>query len=92
MAKSERASISFSDDLMDPMDRLVDEAFAGNRSAYVDSLVRADLESRGRLARTPSERALARAKAALDAVGAEAFEAHLEQLLSTAAAGKGVSP
>lgn len=81
MAKSERTSISFAGELMDPMDRVVAESFGNNRSAYVDAVVRADLERRGRLVISREERALAKAKAALAAWGPVIFEACLDDFL-----------
>lgn len=85
MAKVERASISFSADLVGSMDAVAAEEFAGNRSGYIDSLVRADLERRGRLDLTPAEKALATAKAALERVGPEALIAALDDLLAESA-------
>lgn len=64
------------------MDGVAAEEFAGNRSAYIDSLVRADLERRGRLELTPAEKAIATAKTALQRVGPDLLIEHLNELLA----------
>jgi Arc/MetJ-type ribon-helix-helix transcriptional regulator len=78
--KSEKISVSMDSQILEAIQEVANEEFAGNRSAYLESVLAADLEKRGAHPASPSAKALAKAKALIEAHGPELADAMFEEI------------